>query len=489
LRKVLLSFIGNNDCYLSQGQEGAIISILKSGCYDALYILFNKENYLESVYEIKDYCRKLFPALQVFFEPAVSIDPIDYNLVYPAMYNAVTNIKQKEEDKKTSFVVSVTSGTPTMHSCWILLKQGGAINAELIQCSRENGIKPITFDLNDFPRLKSERLERVEFSRLARENISLKRMVDWEFDDFIGNCDAIKSVKDKISTISKYDMPVYIGGESGTGKEIAARVIHRQSSRKYMPFIPVNCGSISENLFESEFFGHKKGSFTGAIAEHLGFFSDADGGTLFLDEVADLPLSMQVKLLRVLESGIINPVGGKPKKVNVRLLTASNKNLQELVFEGKFREDLFYRIVNYELALPPLRTRGTDILLLAHYFVKLFNQLHHTSKTLSTLAEKTLLTHAWKGNVRELRNTIQIACINCAGDIVRPEDIECKSIGSDPDLVINIPDDGIDLEKDILPLYYRAALKKSRGNAAQAARLLKLEPHTFRARLKTLGIK
>jgi len=489
MKKVLLSFIGNNDCYLSDGKEGAIISILKSRPFDALYILFNKESYLEHAYEIRDYCRRCFPKLKVDFEPAVSLDPIDYNLVYPAMYNAVNHIKSKENPKETEFTVSVTSGTPTMHSCWVLLKQGGIIDAELIQSSRELGISPICFSLNDFPELENVSYNKVKMSQLSRENVVLKQMVDYEFEDFIGNCDSVQSVKDKINTIAKYDMPVYISGESGTGKEVVARSIHRLSIRKHRPFIPVNCGSISENLFESEFFGHKRGSFTGAIADHPGYFCDADGGTLFLDEVADLPLSMQVKLLRVLETGEITPVGGRAKKVSVRLLTASNKNLQERVFEGLFREDLFYRIVNYEIALPPLRTRGTDILLLTSYFIRQFNRQHQTQKTLASQSEKILLAHSWNGNVRELRNTIQIACISCKDDTVRPEDIECKSINNQHDVIITIPDEGIDLEREILPLYYKAALNKTKGNASQAARLLKLAPHTFRARLKILGIQ
>jgi DNA-binding NtrC family response regulator len=232
-----------------------------------------------------------------------------------------------------------------------------------------------------------------------------------------------------------------------------------------------------------------RGAFTGAIADHPGYFRDADGGTLFLDEVADLPLNMQTKLLRILEDGMITPVGGKPRKVNVRLLTASNKNLREKIFEGEFREDLYYRIVNYEIALPPLRTRGTDILLLANHFVRQFNLQHGKRKSISPPAEKTLLAQKWRGNVRELRNVLNIACINCRNDVIKPEDIICKSIGAEPETVIHIPDNGIDLEKDILPMYYKAALAKANGNAAQAARLLHLAPHTFRARLKTLGIK
>jgi DNA-binding NtrC family response regulator len=489
MRKVLLSFIGNNDCYLSEGKEGSIISILQARPFDAIYLLFNKESYLEHGYEIRNYCKKYFPCLEVYFEPAVSIDPIDYNLVYPAMYNAVANIKTKERGRKPEFTISVTSGTPTMHSCWVLLKQGGIISAELIQSSREAGLSAISFSMEKPPKLDKHDYSDVAYSILRRENVILKQKLDFDFEDFIGNCESMTSVKNQIYTVAKYDLPVHISGESGTGKEIVARNIHRQSIRKLKPFIPVNCGSISENLFESEFFGHKRGSFTGAISEHPGYFCDADSGTLFLDEIADLPLTMQTKLLRVLETGEITPVGGRAKKVNVRLLTASNKNLREKVFEGLFREDLFYRIVNYEIALPPLRTRGTDILLLANHFIYLFNQQHHTHKTITPPTEKTLLAQKWRGNVRELRNVLNIACINCRNDLIRSEDIECKSIGNEQELVINIPDSGIDLEKEILPLYYRAALNKTKGNKAEAARLLKLAPHTFRARLKALSIQ
>jgi len=264
---------------------------------------------------------------------------------------------------------------------------------------------------------------------------------------------------------------------------VVARQLHFNSQRKEAPFVAVNCGSISENLFESEFFGHKKGSFTGAIADHDGYFSQANNGTLFLDEIGDLPLAMQVKLLRVLETGTIQPVGGKAKQVNVHIITASNKDLKRLIQEGVFREDLFYRIVQAEIELSPLRDRGTDILLLARHFLKEFSDKNRQEKRFCPAAEKKLLSYRYPGNIRQLQNIVKLAFINSltteieASAIVFPD--EPVSISA-----IEIPPEGIDLDNKIIPAYYQTALKMTQGNASAAARLLGLKPHTFRARIR-----
>jgi len=295
MKKILISFIGNNDCQLSQGKEGAILSILREREFDFLYILYNDTRYLQFASEILLYCKKIFPRLTVRYQDAESLNPIDYNLVYPSMVSAVQAIQQEHHNQETDYTISVTSGTPTMHSCWILIVMGGIIKARLIQSSRESGLQEVDFRLDDFPMISTEKQTRIELTKVARENKLLRKQVMDQFPELIGEHESILQVKRQIDNLAKYDIPVFIGGESGTGKEVVAKLLHFNSPRKEGPFVPVNCGSISENLFESEFFGHKKGSFTGAIADHDGYFSQASGGTLFLDEIADLPLPMQVR--------------------------------------------------------------------------------------------------------------------------------------------------------------------------------------------------
>jgi len=483
MKKVLISFIGNNDCLLSQGKEGSIISILKQREFDTLYILYNDTRYLQHASEILLYCKKLFPKLTVRYQEAESINPIDYNIVYPSMVNAVKTIQAEEGTKDINYTISVTSGTPTMHSCWLLIVMGGIINAKLIQSSREEGIQDLNFTLDDFPQIEIVKQTKIELTKADRENKLLRKQDLQSYHELIGEHESILLVKRKSDNLIKYDIPVFISGESGTGKEVVARQLHFNSQRKEAPFVAVNCGSISENLFESEFFGHKKGSFTGAIADHDGYFSQANNGTLFLDEIGDLPLAMQVKLLRVLETGTIQPVGGKAKQVNVHIITASNKDLKRLIQEGVFREDLFYRIVQAEIELSPLRDRGTDILLLARHFLKEFSDKNRQEKRFCPAAEKKLLSYRYPGNIRQLQNIVKLAFINSltteieASAIVFPD--EPVSISA-----IEIPPEGIDLDNKIIPAYYQTALKMTQGNASAAARLLGLKPHTFRARIR-----
>lgn len=485
MKRILLSFIGNNDCHLNEGKEGAILSILKQRAFNVLYILYNEDSYLPFASQIREYCKKRYPAMKVYYQEAAAYNPIDYNLVYPAMVASVKNIIKEAGTKDTEYTISLTSGTPTMHSCWVLISQSGIIKAKLIQSSREEGLQEVDFNLDDFPQLTGEKQTKIELTKATRENKQLRKQQENRYSELIGEHESIVRLKQQIDNLAKYDIPVFIYGESGTGKEVVAGLLHYHSPRKEAPFIPVNCGAISENLFESEFFGHKKGSFTGAITDHEGYFSQADRGTLFLDEVCDLPLPMQVKLLRVLETGSIQPVGGKAKQVQVRIITASNKDIDKLVKEGRFREDLFYRIVQGKLELSPLRERGADILLLATGFLNRLNQSYQSHKQLGKSAELKLLHYRYPGNVRELQTIIKLAYISSAKDIIEATDILLPS-ENNPCLQVEIPPEGIDLDNTVIPAYYKAALKRTNGNASEAARLLGLKPHTFRARVKSL---
>lgn len=228
----------------------------------------------------------------------------------------------------------------------------------------------------------------------------------------MGKCDAMRRLAEQIDKVAGTEASVLIVGESGTGKELVARAIHGGSERADQPFVPVNCGAIPATLIEAELFGHEKGSFTGAIAQNIGYFEHATGGTLFLDEVTEMPLDMQVQLLRVLETGTFHRVGGlQPVRVNVRIVAATNRDPYTAVNEGRFREDLLYRLAVVPLRVPPLRERLEDVPYLAQRFLDNFNAAEGTSKAFSKRAMETLMAYDWPGNVRELKNTIHRAYI------------------------------------------------------------------------------
>jgi DNA-binding NtrC family response regulator len=278
--------------------------------------------------------------------------------------------------------------------------------------------------------------------------------------------------------VAPLDATVLISGESGTGKELLVRAIHRLSNRKMRTFIPVNCAAIPPNLFESEFFGHLKGSFTGASTVQKGKFREADGGTLFLDEIGEMPLEFQPKLLRALESGEVTPVGGsRPSSVNVRIIAATNKNIKQEVDDGNFREDLYYRLNIFTIELPPLRERRGDIPVLANYFVKKFN-----GKGITADAIARLKAHDWSGNIRQLKNEIQRAVILAEDGEIRPEHLSIEATPVAPcDEVSEIPPN-FSLEDELKSLeqrYYEAAMKQTNGNKSQAAKLLGISYRTF----------
>lgn len=484
--KILLTFIGNNDCYINDGRKGAIVSILEKEEFNKVYILYTKEIYLKPASDILKYCQKYLPEIEINYFPAIVENPTDYNTVYPTMYKALNDIKAGNID--SNFTISVTSGTPTIHSCWIFLKEGGVINAKLIQVSRDSKIEEIKLTLDDFPQIKKIDSIKAELTKVSRENKKLKEELELIDDKIIGNSDLILKLKKRVKKIATTNLSVLITGSSGTGKELFAEAIHKNSKRKKHQFIQINCGAISQNLFESEFFGHKSGAFTGAVKDKRGKFLDADKGTIFLDEIGDLPLEMQVKLLRVLENGTFTPVGdNKEIKVDVRVISATNKDLDELIEEKKFREDLFYRIAKDHIKLPDLHKRGNDVLLISEYFIGKLNKEQKAKKYLSKDSKKIIENYYWPGNIRELKNVIERAYAYSDNSIEKEEfDIIKKKRTS---LDIFIPDTGLDLDNEIIPQYYIEALKKTGGVKKEAAKLLKINDKTFIKRLKSKGIR
>ncbi|KIE57939.1 DNA-binding protein [Methylacidiphilum kamchatkense Kam1] len=307
-----------------------------------------------------------------------------------------------------------------------------------------------------------------------------------EPEELIGESLPMRRVQKTIGFAAASDCPVLVVGETGTGKELVAKAIHRHSSRGVGPFIAVNCAAIPETLFESEFFGHLKGSFTGALRDRKGKFLEASGGTLFLDEIAEMPLAMQAKLLRVLSEKTITPIGSETTyPVDVRIVAATNKNLLDLVSKGKFREDLLYRIQVLQIELPALRERGPDVLLLANHFLE--KHFPGSFKKLSAAAEKAVLEYSWPGNVRQLENVIRRA-----GIIARGQSIEVEDLG------IPIEKEAFDVreKEDLLQLDFfsaiakleklliEKALEESQGNRAEAARRLKIHRSLLYLKMK-----
>jgi two-component system response regulator PilR (NtrC family) len=302
----------------------------------------------------------------------------------------------------------------------------------------------------------------------------------------LGESGLMHELRDMIGKVAQSQAPVHISGESGTGKELVARMIHDSGPRAEGPFVPVNCGAIPAELVESEFFGHRKGSFTGAVNDKAGLIQCAADGTLFLDEIADLPLAMQVKLLRVIQEKKVRPVGAsREESVDVRILSATHKNLSQMVADGTFREDLYYRINVIELPVPALRERGDDILLLAARILQRLN----AAAELDDGARDALLGYAFPGNVRELENMLERAVTLCAGSRISAADLHMRrnteASGTLPSLAGRLGEQVENVQRQAIV----EALEKTRYNKTAAAKLLGLSFRQLRYRIKKLGIE
>ena len=315
---------------------------------------------------------------------------------------------------------------------------------------------------------------------------------------FLGNSPAVQKVRALIERLARGQAPVYISGESGTGKELAARLIHELGPRVDKPFVPVNCGAIPEQLMESEFFGHKKGSFTGAIQDKEGLFKAADGGTLFLDEVGDLPLHMQVKLLRSIQEKSVRPVGTQSEiRVDVRILSATHRDLHSLVREGKFRQDLYYRLNVIELPIPGLRTHAEDIPLLAQQLCsRLGESLSGKTLALSADALKALSTYDFPGNVRELENILERAITLCDGPEITAQDLQLPANSEEftaSEVVGESSYSGTESLEGYLERVERNAIRdaliQTDQNKTAAAKLLGITFRALRYKLEKLGIE
>ncbi len=341
-------------------------------------------------------------------------------------------------------------------------------------------------------RLAQRLAERRELARLTAENQYLRDRDAGEFNygEIIGKSEAMQAVFRTIEKVAPTDASVIIYGESGTGKELVARALHKNSPRRDGPFIRVNCGALAEGVLESELFGHEKGAFTGALRRKPGRFELAHGGTLFLDEIGDIPLATQVKLLRVLQEKEFERVGGEETiRVDVRIIAATNRDLQQEVKAGRFREDLFYRLHIVPIMLPPLRDRLEDVPLLAEHFLRrLQAELKKPGLRIEPEALKRLQAYSWPGNVRELENVLERAAVLCENNVITARDLPPLD-GKEQTL---IPEDDLNLNAALMRLekkMIQKALQKTGGVKSEAARLLGLRPNTLFYKMEKYGLE
>lgn len=332
----------------------------------------------------------------------------------------------------------------------------------------------------------------IENLQSRQESISLYRL-----ENIVGTSKEMQKVFQMIATVAPAVTTVLLTGESGTGKELVARAIHYNSPRKEQPFVVVDCGTIPDNLIESELFGYMKGAFTGAVASKKGLLELSDGGTIFFDEIGNLDLSTQAKLLRVIQEKEFRPIGGRESiKVDVRVITATNKNLEYMIKEGSFREDLFYRLNIFPILLPPLRERKEDIPLLSDHFLKRYSEyLGKEVNHISADAMKILISHDWPGNVRELENTIHRATLLCMGKTIRPEHLtllESKSQNEIPKTSEELKERKKDIRsksiEEIEKAFIFEALKKNNWNITKASVAVGMQRSNFHALMKKYDI-
>jgi len=359
---------------------------------------------------------------------------------------------------------------------------------------------PKPFDPEELEIVVARAFER---RQLLQENVNLKNEVSarYRFENIIGSSPPMQAVYRLVARCAPTNSTVLLRGESGTGKELVARAIHYNSLRKDRPFVTVDCASLSENLLESELFGHVKGSFTGAVSNKKGLFETADGGTLFLDEIGNISMSTQAKLLRFIEQREFKAVGdARIRTVNIRLITATNKNLETMVADGNFREDLYYRINIFPIVIPPLRERRDDIPALAFHFLKQFGkEMERTVKELSAAAMNLLMNHDWPGNVRELENVMHRAVILTSDEVIRQGHL-VNLIDMLPHIDLDVPRTSEELKRikkiarqksveNVEKHFVLGALKRNRWNVTRSAEETGMQRSNFQALMKKYDIR
>ena len=478
---ILVSWIGHADLRAVEESAtagvGPVAQALDTGSYDAAFLL---TDYGAEAVGYLGWLKARAGGAAIDLIRERLTGPTEFGEIYTAAVRACERALAAGRGAALTFHLS--PGTPAMAAVWIILAKT-RFPATLIESSREHGVRTasVPFDISadflpDLLRQSDRELERLS-AGLAPEAP--------EFDAIIHRSRAMQRVILRARRVAPRSVPVLLEGETGTGKELLARAIHQASSRRDRPFVAVNCGALPPELVESELFGHEKGAFTGADRARPGYFAAANGGTLFLDEIGELPAAAQVKLLRALQEGAVVRVGAAtPRAVDVRVIAATNRTLTNEVAEGRFREDLFYRLAVAVLKLPPLRERAGDVGLLAERLLARINaesagEPGYHDKKLSASARNVLIRHAWPGNVRELSNTLRRAAIWSDGSVVTAEDLRdalLPAVGA-PVVLDRALGNGFslpDLLAEVARHYLARAMEDASNNKTKAAGLVGL---------------
>ena len=484
--QVLLTFTGFHDPFsptvVEQGRKiGPVLSVMEARQYDCV-ILFNTPGTIENTKETVEEIKTRFPDVntKVFCLEKLN-DPTDHLGILSYLRKFLTDIR--DEMSGADFTIALSSGTPAMHACWLLLVADGTFPARLISGHRplydggEYRITEVDLENPSFPHVEARVCEEPAdyFVETPDLKIACEQLgIVGEDKPFV---DALKVAE----RLARYDAHALLLGETGTGKEHFARLIHYLSGDGNRPFVVTNCAAAPKDLVESMLFGHKKGAFTGAVSDRIGDFDAAEGGTLFLDEIGELPLESQSKLLRVLQDGIIKPLGSnKEHKVNVRVVAATNVDIPTAVKSGRFRLDLSKRFT-IRISIPALRERRGDIIRLAAYTLDQWNRKYAENKKLSRGALEKLQQSGWSGNVRELISTVQTSAMLTPSKVIKAGDLRFEEPvwNETPDAVLPEPYEGFLMKEylnDVRDRLLQKALKIAHGNRSQAGRLLGITP-------------
>ncbi|MBI5512302.1 MAG: sigma 54-interacting transcriptional regulator [Deltaproteobacteria bacterium] len=405
--------------------------------------------------------------------------PADFESIGREALKAVRSVSQEFGDRATIFY-HLSSGTMSMSAVWLLIGKG-VVPGKFLQVSKEEGVKEVTIPFEMVVDFLPDLLQRREAS-LPSPMVALGSR---SFGDIVHNSEVMNGVIGRANTAALYESPVLLEGETGTGKELFARAIHSASKRTNGSFYAVNCGAMSGSTVNGELFGWKKGAFTDAKTDRKGLFEQADGGSLFLDEVGELTPDVQVRILRAIQEGEIQRLGDQvTRKVSVRVIAATNRELQSEVVAGRFREDLFYRLSVLVIKIPPLRVRGSDISLLADSFIARMSKATGEERQLTTEAKQLLEKQHWPGNVRELQATLHRAWVWSGGKLIGVEDIGKELLGVDlPKSILDRSLGGgfsVDLViEEVKRHYVQRALAAASENLSKAAELLGLSRQTL----------
>jgi transcriptional regulator with AAA-type ATPase domain len=484
---VLIAFAGPRDPYVSglasQEEPGPLLTLLRARRFERILLLSTPLTAAAAQASAEAVGTEM---------PECEVELREIPLYDHASYSEILNVLQRLAVDLRGYLpharwyISVGSCTPEVHACWMLLAAGGEFRAQILHlrpAQAGSADSPVVTEIDPrdprFPVVPDRGdVVREAYGAPPDFDVALRQI------GIVGDHPELRIALERASLAAPTDASVFIRGETGTGKELFARLIHRLSDRAQAPFVSINCGAVPKDLVESLLFGHTRGAFTGATQDHRGKFCEADGGTLFLDELLELPRESQVKLLRVLEDGIVEPLGSsRSRRVSVRVIAATNREPREAIRAGEFREDLYHRVGTVEIVLPPLRERAQDIPKLALHLLDSINRQLRHPKRLTPTALARLQSHPWSGNVRDLKNTLVRSAMFCREDEIDASDLQLSAEQErDEFAFLPSPHEGFKLREymeEVRRKLIERALEEARGNQSRAAQLLGISPQAL----------